>query len=400
MLLRGKHIILGVTGSIAAYKSAQLIRLLVKEGAEVKVVMTPLAKEFITPVTLATLSKNPVLCDFFHRPDGQWNSHVDMGLWADLMLIAPATANTMGKMANGICDNLLLTTYLSVRCPVIIAPAMDSDMFAHPATKRNIRTLDSFGHLILEPATGELASGLSGKGRMEEPEKILNEVIKFFDSKKKLKNKRIVVTAGPTVEAIDPVRFISNHSSGKMGYAIADSLACEGAEVILISGPVSKQSINNSVKIIPVVSASEMYEASVEWFKEADVAILSAAVADYTPVNVSGKKIKHGSELISIDLQPTNDIASHLGKMKKNNQKLIGFALETDNEVEHAKQKLKKKNLDLIILNSLNDKDAGFGKDTNKVTFIDKNNNIRKFELKHKSEVANDIVNELIKLLS
>ena len=400
MLLEKKHIILGVTGSIAAYKAAQLIRLLVKEGAEVKVVMTPLAKEFITPVTLATLSKNPVLCDFFHRPDGQWNSHVDLGLWADLMLIAPATANTMAKMANGICDNLLLTTYLSVRCPVMVAPAMDSDMFSHPSTKKNIEILKSFKNLVIEPAVGELASGLTGKGRMEEPEKLLAEVVKFFGSKKKLKNKTIVVTAGPTLEAIDPVRYISNHSSGKMGYSIAEALSNEGAEVILISGPVKNQKINSTVKIITVVSAAEMYQKTIDHFKKSDAAILTAAVADYTPMKVSEKKIKDHSSNLILELKPTKDIAAELGRMKNKKQKLIGFALETDNELKNAKAKLKKKNLDLIVLNSMNDKDACFGTDTNKVTFIDKNNNICKFELKQKSEVAKDIVDELIKLLS
>ena len=400
MLLKGKHIILGITGSIAAYKSAQLVRLLIKEGAEVKVVMTPLAKEFITPVTLATLSKNPVLCDFFHRPDGYWNSHVELGIWADLLLVAPASANTMAKMANGVCDNLLLTTYLSVRCPVMYAPAMDFDMFAHPATKHNLEILKSYGNMIIEPASGELASGLSGKGRMEEPENILIEVVKYFESKKKLKNKRIVITAGPTVEAIDPVRFISNNSSGKMGYSIANCLAQQGAEVILISGPVQNQNIHNSIKLIQVVSASEMYNASVEWFPKADAAVLAAAVADYTPSEVSEIKIKHTKQPLNIQLKPTQDIAEYLGSIKKNNQVLIGFALETNNEVENAKRKLQQKNLDLIVLNSLNDKDACFGNETNKVTFIDKNNNICKFELKHKSEIAEDIVNELIKMLS
>lgn len=400
MQLKGKHIILGITGSIAAYKSAQLIRLFVKEGAEVRVIMTPLAKEFITPVTLATLSKNPVLCDFFHRPDGHWNSHVELGIWADLFVVAPASANTMAKMANGICDNLLLTTYLSVRCPVMLAPAMDFDMFAHPATCKNLKVLESYGNIIIEPAKGELASGLSGKGRMEEPEKILTEVIRFFDSKKKLKNKKVVITAGPTVEAIDPVRYISNHSSGKMGYAIANRLAKEGAEVILISGPVVPQEIEENIHLISVVSAAEMFSVTVENFKNAHAAILAAAVADYTPESVSGKKIKHSKESLSINLQPTLDIAAQLGKSKKKNQKLIGFALETDHEIENAKKKLLHKNLDLIVLNSLNDENRCFGGEMNKVTFIDKNNNIRKFELKHKSEIAKDIVNELIKMLS
>lgn len=400
MFLQGKHIILGITGSIAAYKAATITRLLIKEGAEVKIVITPTAKEFITPVTLSALSKNSVLCDFFQQHSGDWNSHVDLGIWADLFIVAPASANTIAKMAHGVCDNLLLTTYLSAKCPVMVAPAMDLDMFAHPATQKNIEILKSFGNKIIEPATGELASGLDGKGRMEEPEKIVSEIVKFFDSKKKLKGKRIIVTAGPTVEAIDPVRFISNHSTGKMGYAIANCLQNEGAEVILISGPVSIKEINKQIKVINVVSANEMFEATNEWFQKSDAAILSAAVADYTPTNVSVTKIKHSQNLTSIQLESTKDIAAHLGKIKTANQIIIGFALETDNEIENAKSKLKNKNLDLIVLNSLKDKDAGFGTETNKVTFIDNSNNIRNFELKHKSKVAEDIVNELYKLLS
>ncbi|MBI5542002.1 MAG: bifunctional phosphopantothenoylcysteine decarboxylase/phosphopantothenate--cysteine ligase CoaBC [Bacteroidia bacterium] len=400
MFLQGKHIILGITGSIAAYKAATITRLLIKEGAEVKIVITPTAKEFITPVTLSALSKNSVLCDFFQQHSGDWNSHVDLGIWADLFIVAPASANTIAKMAHGVCDNLLLTTYLSAKCPVIVAPAMDLDMFAHPATQKNIEILKSFGNKIIEPATGELASGLDGKGRMEEPEKIVSEIVKFFDSKKKLKGKRIIVTAGPTVEAIDPVRFISNHSTGKMGYAIANCLQEEGAEVILISGPVSINKINKQIKIVSVISANEMFEAANEWFPKSDAAILSAAVADYTPANVSVTKIKHAQNLTTIQLESTKDIAAHLGKIKTVNQRIIGFALETDNEIENAKAKLKNKNLDLIVLNSLKDKDAGFGTETNKVTFIDNSNNIRNFELKHKSKVAEDIVNELYKLLS
>jgi len=400
MLLQGKHIILGVTGSIAAYKAAQLTRLLIKEGAEIKIVVTPAAKEFITPITLSALSKNPVLCDFFQLQTGGWNSHVELGIWGDIMLIAPASANTIAKMAHGICDNLLLTTYLSARCPVFIAPAMDADMFSHPATKQNLQILKSFGNSVIEPTFGELASGLEGKGRMEEPENIVSEIIHFFGLKKKLKGKRVIVTAGPTVEAIDPVRFISNHSSGKMGYSIANCLASEGAEVILISGPVTANKVHNQIKIINVVSAAEMFDAANKWFTMSDAAILAAAVADYTPVKVSEIKIKHSQNVTSIQLEPTRDIAAHLGSIKKAHQVIIGFALETDNEVENAKLKLKNKNLDLIVLNSLNDKNAGFETETNKVTFIDNNNNIRKFELKHKSKVAEDIVNELHKLLS
>jgi phosphopantothenoylcysteine decarboxylase/phosphopantothenate--cysteine ligase len=400
MFLKGKHIILGITGSIAAYKAATITRLLIKEGAEVRIVITPTAKEFITPVTLSALSKNSVLCDFFQQQSGDWNSHVDLGIWADLFIIAPASANTIAKMANGVCDNLLLTTYLSAKCSVIVAPAMDLDMFAHPATQKNIEILKSYGNIIIEPATGELASGLDGKGRMEEPEKIVSEIVKFFESKKKFKGKRVIVTAGPTLEAIDPVRYISNHSSGKMGYAIANCLDDQGAEVILISGPVSIKDINKNINVVNVVSASDMYRAANEWFPKVDAAILSAAVADYTPTNVSATKIKHAQNSTSVQLEPTKDIAAHLGKIKTANQVIIGFALETDNEIENAKTKLKNKNLDLIVLNSLKDKDAGFGTETNKVTFIDNSNNIRNFELKHKSKVAEDIVNELYKLLS
>jgi len=399
MQLHGKHIILGVSGSIAAYKSAFITRLLIKEGADVKVVMTNSAKEFITPLTLSTLSKNEVLCDFFNQ-HGNWNSHVELGVWADLMLVAPASANTIAKMANGICDNLLLTTYLSAKCKVMVAPAMDLDMFVHKTTLNNLEKLKSYGNIIIEPAFGELASGLDGKGRMEEPENIVTKAIKILNLKKKLKSKRILVTAGPTIEAIDPVRFISNYSSGKMGYAIANCLAEQGADVTLISGKVINQAITSEVKIINVVSAAEMFEKTKKYFPKCDAAILAAAVADYTPKNVSKNKIKHSQYNSSLEFVPTNDIAAYLGSVKKSNQITIGFALETENEIKNAKQKLKNKNLDLIVLNSLNDKGSGFGTETNKVTFIFKNNKIRNFELKHKSEVAEDIVNELHKLLS
>ena len=397
-MLNGKKIILGITGSIAAYKSASLVRLLVKQGATVKVIMTPLAKEFITPVTMATLSQNTVLSDFFNHDNGEWNSHVDLGIWADLMLIAPITANTIAKMANGICDNLLLTTYLSVRCPVIIAPAMDFDMFKHPATVKNIKTLQSYGNIIIEPSEGELASGLQGKGRMEEPEIIAEKIIEFFDSKKKLKSKKILVTAGPTYESIDPVRFIGNYSSGKMGYAIAEELADNGADVILISGPVSLSPINSNITKIDVKSAQEMYDASVKYFKNADGAIMTAAVADFTPVSSNGNKLKRGKNNLNVELKPTKDIARELGRVKKDNQFLIGFALETNNEIENAKQKIINKNFDFIVLNSLKDKGSGFQFDTNKITIIDKNNKIEKFELKLKTQVAKDIVNKVIKL--
>ncbi|HBF87273.1 MAG TPA: bifunctional phosphopantothenoylcysteine decarboxylase/phosphopantothenate--cysteine ligase CoaBC [Bacteroidales bacterium] len=399
-MLKNKNIILGITGSIAAYKAAMLIRLLVTNGANVKVIVTPLAKEFITPVTLATLSKNTVLCDFFHHDDGTWNSHVELGLWADLMLIAPATANTIAKMANGICDNLLLTSYLSVRCPVMIAPAMDFDMFKHPATQKNIETLKSFGNIIIEPTEGELASGLHGKGRMKEPADILKDVVSFFDSKKKLINKTILVTAGPTYEKIDPVRFIGNHSSGKMGYNIAECLAENGAKVELISGPVSMNINHENIHLTKVTSAEEMYNVSISHFQNCDIAIMSAAVADFTPKTQVDSKIKNKTENLVLELIPTKDIALELGKMKKKNQLLIGFALETDNELENAKKKITSKNLDFIVLNSLKDTGAGFKHDTNKITIIDKNNNIEKFELKTKREVASDIVNKIIKLIT
>ncbi|MCK4662997.1 MAG: bifunctional phosphopantothenoylcysteine decarboxylase/phosphopantothenate--cysteine ligase CoaBC [Bacteroidales bacterium] len=406
MKLKGKKIILGITGSIAAYKSAILTRLLIKEGAIVKVIMTPYAKEFITPVTLATLSHNTVLSDFFSHDDGAWNSHVELGIWADLMLIAPATANTIAKMANGICDNLLLTSYLSVRCPVIIAPAMDMDMFKHPSTKKNLKTLQEYKNIIIEPSSGELASGLHGKGRMEEPEKIVTHLIDFFQSKKKIidlsadrQDKKFLVTAGPTYENIDPVRFIGNHSSGKMGFAIAEELANNGAEVILITGPTNLNLENNSIKRIDVTSAEEMYKATMSKFNDVDCAILSAAVADYTPVNTNKNKIKKSSGNYTIELKATIDIASKLGKIKKKNQFLVGFALETDNEINNAKLKLRNKNLDIIILNSLKDSGAGFKHDTNKITIIDKNNKIVKYKLKHKKEVASDIVNKILEMI-
>ena len=400
MCLKGKHIILGITGGIAAYKAAFLVRLLVKEGAEVKVVMTAMAKQFITPLTMATLSKNPILVEFFDPENGKWNSHVDLGLWADLIVIAPATANTIAKMANGIANNLLLTTYLSARCPVIIVPAMDLDMFAHAATQKNINTLRSIGNIIIEPATGKLASGLDGKGRMEEPENIITIVRNILDDKiKDLAGKRILVTAGPTYEPIDPVRFIGNYSSGKMGYAIADELCSRGAEVTLISGPVSVSTKNKNIKVIKVNTALEMFNACVTCFELMDAAILSAAVADYTPFAPASEKIKREKDDLYLELKPTQDIAAELGKQKRENQVLAGFALETTNELQNAQKKLQKKHLDFIVLNSLNDRGAGFGVDTNMVTIIDKHNNIEKSELKSKDEVAVDIVNKLVLLL-
>lgn len=398
MLLKDKNIILGITGGIAAYKTALLCRLLIKEGANVKVVMSPNATEFITPVTMATLSNNTVLIDFFKHDDGAWNSHVDLGLWADLMLIAPATASSMGKMANGIADNLLITTYLSCKAPVMLAPSMDLDMYQHPSTQRNMEILESYGNLLIEPTSGFLASGLDGKGRMEEPEQISEKVIEFFSSKKKLQNKKFIVTAGPTFEKIDPVRYIGNLSTGKMGYAIAESLAEFGAEVLLISGPVSLQAKHKNIRVQQITSAKEMQEKCLEAFPHYDGAIMSAAVADYRPTEYSNTKIKRKTDQSQITLVANPDIAAQLGNTKKDHQLLIGFALETNNELENAQKKLVKKNLDFIILNSLNEKGAGFGYDTNKITIIGKGNNIEKFELKTKKKVSLDIVNKIITL--
>ena len=396
-MLKGKNIILGITGSIAAYKAAFLTRLLIKEGANIKIVLTPLAKEFITPVTLATLSQNTVLSDFFAHDDGAWNSHVDLGIWADIMLIAPITANTIAKMAHGIADNLLLTTYLSAKCPVIVVPAMDLDMFQHPATVNNLKILQSYGNKIIEPSTGELASGLHGKGRMEDPEKIVSYLKDFFSSKKKI-NKKIIITAGPTFEKIDPVRFIGNFSSGKMGFAIAEILAEFGADVILVSGPTHLQTKHKNINRIDVVDAEQMYEQTKLHFPSCDVAIFAAAVADYTPSKSVSRKIKKSKVNLHIDLKPTKDIAKEIGLLKNINQITIGFALETDNEIENSIKKCHNKNFDFIVLNSLNDKGAGFSVDTNKVSIIDKNGSIENFELKSKKEVALDIVNKLISI--
>jgi len=393
--LKGRHIIVGVTGSIAAYKAASLIRLLVKQGAEVKVIMTPLAKEFITPLTLATLSKHPILVDFFNPENGDWNSHVDLGLWADAYLIAPATANTIGKMARGIADNLLLTTYLSARCPVFIAPAMDLDMFCHPATQENLTILQSRGNKVIEPASGELASGLEGKGRMEEPEVITAFLANYFAQSNRFKGKKILVSAGPTYEAIDPVRFIGNHSSGKMGYAIAESLANQGAEVVLVSGPVHVTLNNPTVKIIKVNSANEMFNACLAEFQSVDAAIMAAAVADYTPVDTATEKIKRTDNEMFIALKPNPDIAASLGALKKANQILVGFALETNNFEENALVKLKKKNLDFIVLNAANEKGAGFNSDTNRISIIHQNGKLDSFDMKSKIHVADDIINTL-----
>ena len=394
-MLKGKHIILGVTGSIAAYKAASLVRLLVKEGAEVKVVMTPLAKEFITPLTMATLSKNPILVDFYNPENGDWHSHVALGLWADLYLIAPASANTIGKMAAGIADNLLLTTYLSAKCPVVVAPAMDLDMYRHPATQRNLEVLRSYGNMIVEPESGELASGLVGKGRMEEPERIAEFVKEYFQGRQDLQGKKVLVTAGPTYEKIDPVRFIGNYSSGKMGFALAEELAGRGAEVVLVAGPVDLSVRHPAIRRLDVESAAEMRDAAVAEFPKCDAAILSAAVADFTPKTRTDEKIKRGKEDMRLELVPTHDIAADLGRMKRHGQVLAGFALETNDEENNALSKLRRKNFDFIVLNSLNDKGAGFGVDTNKVTIIDKEENKREYALKSKREVAGDIVDKL-----
>ena len=391
---KGKKIVLGITGSIAAYKSAVLARGLIKEGAEVLTVMTPAGTELITPLTMSTLTKNPVVSEFFSRKDGTWNSHVDIGLWADLMLIAPATASTIGKMAHGIADNMLITTYMSMKAPVLVAPAMDLDMYAHPATQNNLATLKSYGNIIIEPEEGELASSLVGKGRMAEPEAIIDFIKNFFSKKQSLKGKKIIITAGSTYEKIDPVRFIGNCSSGKMGYALAEECAERGADVQLISGPTSLTAFHSNITTHRVESAEEMYQKAISLYPEADAAILSAATADYTPVKRADEKIKHKSENLILELKPTKDIAEHLGKMKTQRQVLAGFALETNNEIENAVNKLQRKNFDFIVLNSLNDAGAGFGYDTNKISIIEKGGN-RSFGLKTKKEVAADIVDKL-----
>ena len=396
-VLSGKKILLGITAGIAAYKTATLVRLFIKLGAEVKVIMTPASKDFITPLTLSTLSKNPVHSTFYEKEDENelWNNHVELGLWADYFVIAPATANTLSKMVSGTCDNLLLATYLSAKCPVYFAPAMDLDMYKHPSTKENLKALQSFGNFMIPATSGELASGLVGEGRMAEPEDIVTFIENDILSKLPLKGKKILLTAGPTYEAIDPVRFIGNHSSGKMGFAIAKTAANLGAEVILISGPTHQTIQHSLVKRIDVVSAEDMFKAVHHYFKEVDVAILSAAVADYKPKNVANQKIKKASATLTMELTPTKDILASLGEIKEH-QFLVGFALETENEIENAKSKIKKKNLDAIVLNSLQDKGAGFATNTNKITIIDKDLNSKMFELKSKEEVAVDILKEII----
>lgn len=400
-ILSGKNILVGVTGGIAAYKSAHLVRLFIKAGAHVKVIMTPASKDFVTPLTLSTLSKNPVYSTFYDEADDNalWNNHVELGLWADLFIIAPATANTMGKMANGICDNLLMATYLSAKCPVYFAPAMDLDMYKHDSTHNSLTTLEKFGNTIIPATSGELASGLVGEGRMAEPEEIFSFIEKDILNQLPLKDKRILITAGPTYEAIDPVRFIGNHSSGKMGFEIAKAAAHLGAEVILIAGPSHEKVSDNRIKRINVVSAEDMYIASHRYFDTVDIAILSAAVSDFTPKEVSNIKIKKSDSEFQIKLQKTKDILASLGTIKKQ-QFLVGFALETNNELEHAQGKLKAKNLDLIVLNSLNDPGAGFGGSTNKVTFITADNEIIQHELKSKEAVALDLIAQIRKQIN
>lgn len=398
MHLNGKKILLGVTGSIAAYKSAFLIRLLIKAGADVKVIMTDAAASFISPLTLSVLSKNPVYSDFSKSDgSGEWNNHVEFGIWADIMIIAPATANTLAKMANGICDNLLLATYLSARCPVYFAPAMDLDMYIHPSTTRNIQRLIEYGNHIIHPEDGELASGLVGEGRMAEPEHIVQEIFRSLNGSNDFSGKFFLVTAGPTFEAIDPVRYIGNRSSGKMGFEIAEAIANNGGEVILISGPSRLRTNHPNIRMHFVENAAEMYQLSLEHFSDVDVAILSAAVADYRPVKSSDSKIKKKDHDLILHLEATQDILASLGKIKED-QLLIGFALETDNEIPNARKKLKNKNADLIILNSLNDKGAGFDHDTNKIYFVEKDSETE-FDLMQKSEVANIIVNKIKELI-
>ena len=399
-ILRDKNVLIGITGSIAAYKAAFLVRLLRKAGAEVKVVMSPGSEEFITPLTLATLAKNPVHSDFTEdKHTGEWTNHVELGLWADVMLIAPATANTLAKMVSGECDNLLMAVLLSARCPVMVAPAMDLDMFTHEATQHNLEVLRKREVTVIEPGTGELASGLEGKGRMEEPEAIVSALEKFFGDRAPLAGKKAMVTAGPTYESIDAVRFIGNHSSGKMGMAVANELAAQGAEVTLILGPTNVPYDNPAVDVVHIVSAEDLFSASAERFASSDITVMSAAVADYRPKTVVNRKMKKSENELKIELEPTTDVLKTLGSQKKPEQLLVGFALETDNELENAQGKLERKNLDLIVLNSLKDPGAGFGHDTNKVTLIDKRNKIASFELKSKVDVAKDIVARITELI-
>lgn len=397
-MMKGKKIVLGITGSIAAYKAAVLTRLLIKKGAEVQIVITPAGKEFITPITLSALTSKPVISEFFSQRDGTWHSHVDLGLWADAMLIAPVTASTIGKMAHGIADNMLITTYLSMKAPVFVAPAMDLDMFAHPATQHNLDILRSYGNHIIEPTAGELASHLVGKGRMEEPENIVAALEDFFQKNSSMAGKKILITAGPTYEKIDPVRFIGNYSSGKMGYALAEECAARGAEVTLVSGPVNLSVNHPNINRIDVESAEQMYNACMSHYPTSDAGILCAAVADFTPECVADKKIKREKDDLTLNLRPTHDIAAALGKIKTDSQRLVGFALETNDETAHAQDKLKRKNFDFIVLNSLNDKGAGFRCDTNKITIID-SGKAEEYPLKTKKEVAADIIDKLDSIL-
>lgn len=397
-MMKGKKIVLGITGSIAAYKAAVLTRLLIKKGAEVQIVITPAGKEFITPITLSALTSKPVISEFFSQCDGTWHSHVDLGLWADAMLIAPATASTIGKMAHGIADNMLITTYLSMKAPVFVAPAMDLDMFAHPATQHNLDILRSYGNHIIEPTAGELASHLVGKGRMEEPENIVAALEDFFQKNSSMAGKKILITAGPTYEKIDPVRFIGNYSSGKMGYALAEECAARGAEVTLVSGPVNLSVNHPNINRIDVESAEQMYNACMSHYPTSDAGILCAAVADFTPECVADKKIKREKDDLTLNLKPTHDIAAALGKIKTDSQRLVGFALETNDETAHAQDKLKRKNFDFIVLNSLNDKGAGFRCDTNKITIIN-SSKAEEYPLKTKKEVAADIIDKLDSIL-
>ncbi|MCD8030410.1 MAG: bifunctional phosphopantothenoylcysteine decarboxylase/phosphopantothenate--cysteine ligase CoaBC [Bacteroides sp.] len=394
-MLNGKKIVLGITGSIAAYKACYIIRGLIKKGAEVQVVITPAGKEFITPITLSALTSKPVISEFFAQRDGTWNSHVDLGLWADAMLIAPATAATLGKMAHGVADNMLITTYLSAKAPVFVAPAMDLDMFAHPSTQQNLNILRSYGNHIIEPASGELASHLVGKGRMEEPEQIIAVLEDFFAASAQLKGKKILINAGPTYEKIDPVRFIGNYSSGKMGFALAEACVARGAEVTLLTGPVQEEMVHPAIHRVDVESASEMYDVAVNLYPQMDAAILCAAVADFTPEVVAENKIRRQGDEMILRLVPTRDIAAALGKMKRPDQVLVGFALETHDEQKNATEKRVRKNLDFIVLNSLQDKGAGFCCDTNKISILDRNGKTD-YGLKSKKEVAKDIVDRLV----
>jgi len=398
-MLEGKKIVLGVCGSIAAYKAAMLVRLLIKAGAEVQVIMTADAVSFITPLTLSTLSKKPVLTKYFEPDTGAWNNHVELGLWADLFIVAPVSANTLAKMATGQCDNLLTACYLSAKCPVYFAPAMDLDMWRHPATLANVKKLQGYGNILIKPGTGELASGLHGEGRMAEPEEIISFITADINKTLPLTGKQILVTAGPTYEAIDPVRFIGNHSSGKMGFAIANELAKQGAQVVLVTGPTAQVNSHSNIERINVTTAAEMLDACLRHFESADACVMSAAVADYTPINVATQKIKKQEDSFCIDLKKTTDILKVLGERKRSNQVLVGFALETQNEEQNATDKLHKKNLDLIILNSLNDDGAGFKLDTNKITMIDRHLEKTVFDTKSKTEVAADICRKLITLL-